>query len=73
MPRIQLWMRRRTMRNFAGKSMEPALRILPKSVKKLDLKMMYISTDYVFDGQGTRPWEPEDERHPLNMYGTQQV
>ena len=32
-------------------------------------KMMYISTDYVFDGQGTRPWEPDDERHPLNVYG----
>ena len=31
--------------------------------------MMYISTDYVFDGQGTRPWEPDDERHPLNVYG----
>ena len=37
--------------------------------KKLGIKMMYISTDYVFDGQGTRPWEPEDERHPLNVYG----
>lgn len=33
------------------------------------VKMMYISTDYVFDGQGTRPWEPDDERHPLNVYG----
>ena len=32
--------------------------------KKLDCKMVYISTDYVFDGQGTRPWEPDDERHP---------
>ena len=32
-------------------------------------KLMYISTDYVFDGQGTRPWEPDDERHPLNVYG----
>lgn len=31
--------------------------------------MIYISTDYVFDGQGTRPWEPDDERHPLNVYG----
>lgn len=34
-----------------------------------DIKMMYISTDYVFDGQGTRPWEPDDERAPLNVYG----
>ena len=37
--------------------------------KKLDIKMMYISTDYVFNGQGTRPWEPDDEREPLNVYG----
>lgn len=37
--------------------------------KDLDIKMIYISTDYVFDGQGTRPWEPDDERHPLNVYG----
>ncbi len=35
----------------------------------LDIKMMYISTDYVFDGEGTRPWEPDDERNPLNGYG----
>ncbi|MGN1148587.1 MAG: dTDP-4-dehydrorhamnose reductase [Lachnospiraceae bacterium] len=37
--------------------------------KDLDIKMVYISTDYVFDGQGERPWEPDDERHPLNVYG----
>ena len=37
--------------------------------KKLDCKMVYISTDYVFDGQGTRPWEPDDHREPLNAYG----
>lgn len=37
--------------------------------RTLDCKMIYISTDYVFDGQGERPWEPEDERHPLNVYG----
>lgn len=37
--------------------------------EKLDIKMMYISTDYVFDGQGTRPWEPDDERNPINVYG----
>ncbi len=37
--------------------------------KKLDCKMVYISTDYVFNGQGTRMWEPDDDREPLNMYG----
>lgn len=37
--------------------------------KGLDIKMVYISTDYVFDGKGERPWEPDDERHPLNVYG----
>lgn len=37
--------------------------------RTLGSKMIYISTDYVFDGQGERPWEPEDGRHPLNVYG----
>lgn len=37
--------------------------------KKLDIPMIYISTDYVFDGEGERPWQPDDERHPLNVYG----
>ncbi len=42
---------------------------IAKVCKELDLKMMYISTDYVFDGEGERPWLPDDERHPLNVYG----
>lgn len=42
---------------------------IAKVCRELDCKMMYISTDYVFDGQGDRPWEPDDERHPLNVYG----
>lgn len=42
---------------------------IAKVCEKLDIKMMYISTDYVFNGQGTRPWEPDDEREPLNVYG----
>ncbi len=37
--------------------------------KSLNIKMMYISTDYVFNGQGERPWEPDDKREPLNVYG----
>lgn len=37
--------------------------------READVKMMYISTDYVFDGQGERPWEPDDKRDPLNVYG----
>lgn len=38
--------------------------------KKLDCKMVYISTDYVFDGQGTQPWNPDcKEYKPLNVYG----
>lgn len=42
---------------------------IAKMCRKLDLKMMYISTDYVFNGLGTRPWNPDDEREPLNVYG----
>ena len=37
--------------------------------EKLDLPLMYFSTDYVFDGQGEEPWHEYDERHPLNVYG----
>jgi dTDP-4-dehydrorhamnose reductase len=37
--------------------------------KALNIKMMYISTDYVFNGQGERHWEPDDQREPLNVYG----
>lgn len=38
--------------------------------KKLDCKMMYISTDYVFDGQGETPWDPDCKDYkPMNVYG----
>ncbi len=38
--------------------------------KELDCKMIYLSTDYVFDGQGEQPWEPDDKNYsPINFYG----
>ena len=38
--------------------------------KKIDAKMVYISTDYVFNGEGEMPWRPDDKNYaPLNVYG----
>lgn len=43
---------------------------IAKECKKLGCKMMYLSTDYVFDGQGETPWQPDcKEYQPLNVYG----
>ncbi len=43
---------------------------IAEAAKEVDAKMVYISTDYVFDGQGERPWEPDDKCYaPLNVYG----
>ncbi|MDY2814111.1 MAG: dTDP-4-dehydrorhamnose reductase [Dorea sp.] len=43
---------------------------IAKICKKLDCKMVYISTDYVFDGQGLEPWQPDCKDYkPLNVYG----
>lgn len=45
-------------------------RYLAEAARAVDAKMVYISTDYVFDGHGTRPWEPDDRSFaPLNVYG----
>lgn len=41
-----------------------------RACKALDCKMMYISTDYVFNGQGDTPWEPDCQDYaPLSVYG----
>ena len=43
---------------------------IAEAAKTVDAKMVYISTDYVFDGQGTKPWKPDDKNYaPLNVYG----
>ena len=45
-------------------------RFMAKACKDVGAKMMYISTDYVFDGQGTEPWQPDCKDYaPLNVYG----
>ncbi len=36
---------------------------------EMDCKLLYLSTDYIFSGEGERPWEPDDEPSPLNVYG----
>ena len=43
---------------------------IAEAAKAVDAKMLYLSTDYVFDGKGTRPWRPDDKIfNPLNVYG----
>ncbi len=43
---------------------------LVKVAKEIGCKFLYISTDYVFDGEGTRPWQPDDKNYaPQNYYG----
>ena len=43
---------------------------IAEAAKAIDAKMIYISTDYVFDGQGNKPWQPDDKNYaPLNVYG----
>lgn len=43
---------------------------IAKCAKQIDAKMLYLSTDYVFNGKGERPWEPDDKDfQPLNYYG----
>lgn len=44
------------------------------AAKNVGAKMIYISTDYVFDGQGEEPWKPDDKNYaPLNVYGASKL
>ena len=43
---------------------------IAEACRDTDCKMLYLSTDYVFDGQGTEPWQPDCKDYkPLNVYG----
>lgn len=45
-------------------------RYIAEAAKNVGAKMLYLSTDYVFDGKGERPWQPDDKNYaPLNYYG----
>src|SRR5659263_190908 len=44
-------------------------RYIVEICKELNLKMIYISTDYVFDGTGDEPWAVDDKPNPINYYG----
>ena len=45
-------------------------RYIAEAAKKIGAKMLYLSTDYVFDGKGESPWQPDDKNYaPLNYYG----
>ncbi len=51
-----------------------ATQYIAETAKAIDTKMVYISTDYVFDGQGERPWMPDDKSYaPLNVYGASKL
>jgi len=46
-----------------------ATETLARLCREQGSRLLYVSTDYVFDGSGTVPWKPEDARCPLNVYG----
>lgn len=41
----------------------------PRNLAKSGAKVVHVSTDYVFDGTGYKPYQPEDEAHPISVYG----
>ncbi len=46
-----------------------APKVMAQEAQSLNIPLVHISTDYVFDGSGTKPWTPDDSTAPLNIYG----
>ena len=47
---------------------------IAEAAKEVDAKMVYLSTDYVFSGEGESPWQPDDKNYaPLNVYGASKL
>ncbi len=56
-------------RGLVDKLNADAVGFLAKACNKYETKFVHISTDYVFDGNGTRPYKPEDPTEPVSVYG----
>lgn len=56
-------------RDLVDKLNAEAVGFLAKACKKHNAKFVHISTDYVFDGNGTSPYKPEDPTEPVSVYG----
>ena len=48
-------------------------RRIAEACREIGAKMLYISTDYVFGGEGSEPYEIHDEKNPINIYGTSKL
>ncbi len=48
-------------------------RRIAEACREIGAKMLYVSTDYVFGGEGTEPYEIHDEKNPINIYGTSKL
>ena len=46
---------------------------IARACARIGAKLMYFSTDYVFDGEGTKPWKPEDKTGPVSVYGSSKL
>ncbi|MCB9202134.1 MAG: dTDP-4-dehydrorhamnose reductase [Flavobacteriales bacterium] len=58
-----------TEQELSNKINAESVRIIAEECKKQDALLIHISTDYVFDGDGTKPYVPTDRTNPQNVYG----